>query len=91
MTTANGTTLQCSLDAAPFAACTSPKSYSALGQGSHAFRVKAIRGSALECDHHLRVDGRLGSTAGSRVSRHGRRTRPGPQARPSHSPTPSPA
>ncbi len=45
MTTANATTMQCSLDAAAFAPCTSPKTYSSLSQGSHTFNVKAIQGS----------------------------------------------
>jgi hypothetical protein len=32
---------ECSLDAAPFEACTSPVSYDALAEGSHTFRVRA--------------------------------------------------
>lgn len=35
-----GDTLECSLDSAAFAACTSPKSYSSLGEGPHTFRVR---------------------------------------------------
>ncbi len=37
-----GSTFHCSRDGFAFAACTSPKSYSSLSQGSHTFRVKAI-------------------------------------------------
>ncbi len=39
-----GTTVQCKLDAASFASCTSPKAYSALAQGSHSFTVKSTDG-----------------------------------------------
>jgi large repetitive protein len=35
----------CSVDAAAFAACTSTKTYSSLGQGSHTFRVEATDGA----------------------------------------------
>jgi large repetitive protein len=41
-----GVSFQCSLDGAAFSACTSPKSYSSLGQGSHTFRVKAVSGAS---------------------------------------------
>jgi chitodextrinase len=34
-------TFQCSLDTAPFAACSSPASYTALAEGSHTFRVRS--------------------------------------------------
>ncbi len=38
-------TFECSLDGAPFQACTSPKSYSGLTEGAHGFRVSATDGS----------------------------------------------
>ncbi len=37
----SGSTFQCRLDAAAWAACSSPKSYSALAVGSHTFEVRA--------------------------------------------------
>ncbi len=39
-----GTTLECSLDAAAFAVCSSPKNYSSLEQGPHTFQVHAVNG-----------------------------------------------
>jgi hypothetical protein len=40
--TESGSAFQCSLDGSAFAACSSPKSYSSVGDGSHTFRVRAI-------------------------------------------------
>jgi hypothetical protein len=36
-----GATFLCSLDEAPFVACTSPRTYSSLGDGAHTFNVEA--------------------------------------------------
>jgi hypothetical protein len=40
----SGVTFQCSLDGSSFTACSSPKSYSSLGSGSHSFQVQAVSG-----------------------------------------------
>jgi chitodextrinase len=40
-TASEPSSFECSLDAAPFSACSSPAFYSDLGEGSHTFRVRA--------------------------------------------------
>jgi hypothetical protein len=50
---------QCSLDGSLFAACSSPVSYSGLGEGDHVFRVRALDGAgnldATPATHSWRV------------------------------------
>ena len=44
-TDSSGLTFKCSLDSAAYAACTSPKTYTALAQGTHSFSVEAFSGT----------------------------------------------
>ena len=39
---ATGATFECSLDGSPYAACTTPASFTDLGEGLHTFRVRAV-------------------------------------------------
>ncbi|HVE92101.1 MAG TPA: kelch repeat-containing protein [Actinomycetota bacterium] len=52
---------QCSLDAAPFAPCASPASYTSLSEGAHTFRARAMDAAgnvdASEAIHRWTVDG----------------------------------
>src|SRR5262249_57208496 len=43
-----GVTFRCSLDGAPFAACTSPASYPNLTEAQHTFAVKAVDAASNE-------------------------------------------
>jgi hypothetical protein len=47
-TTMPGATFRCSLDAAPFAPCSSPAVYTGLRPGSHAFAVKSVDANGVE-------------------------------------------
>jgi large repetitive protein len=45
---ANGAIFTCGLDGAAFSSCTSPKTYSALGDGTHTFQVKSKNAAGSE-------------------------------------------
>lgn len=49
-----GVTFECALDGVRFAACTSPKSYSSLANGTHAFQVRARDGRGQLSDASTR-------------------------------------
>ena len=57
-TSTSGATLQCSLDGAALATCTSPRAYSSLAVGQHTFGVRAVAGgvSSSVTSHTWRVD-----------------------------------
>lgn len=43
-----GATFECALDAGTYAACSSPKSYEGLTEGSHTFKVRAVKGGFVD-------------------------------------------
>jgi hypothetical protein len=46
----SGASFECKLDAAAYAACSSPKPYTGLGVASHTFRVRALKGGKTSGD-----------------------------------------
>ena len=59
----SGVTFLCRLDGGGFSACTSPKIYNSLAEGSHSFQVKARDAVGNESDPAvLQLDSRFGSS-----------------------------
>ncbi len=48
--TESGSVFECSIDAAAYSACTSPKAYPTISQGAHAFKVRAVDAAGNQDD-----------------------------------------